>query len=92
MLERLCESAVEVGRELIEAATNEPRWHDIAKQMLHAWNEGMASVRSGRKDAKLKGLTQYIEAAGFSDPTPPERPRVIGGSELLATHRSQKSK
>ncbi len=92
MLERLCESAVEVGREMIAAAKNEPRWHDIAKQMLHAWNEGMASVRSARKDTKLKGLTEYIEAAGFSDPTPPERPRVIGRSELLATPRLHKSK
>jgi serine/threonine-protein kinase HipA len=66
MLGRLCESAVEVGREMIEAAKNEPRWHDVAKQMLHAWNEGMAFVRSARKDNKLKGLTRYIEAAGFS--------------------------
>jgi serine/threonine-protein kinase HipA len=92
MLERLCESAVEVGREMIQAAKNEPRWHDIAKQMLHAWNEGMASARSGRKDGKLKGLTQYIEAAGFSNPAPPTRPEVIGQSDLLSTHRSQKSK
>lgn len=92
MLERLCESAVEVGREIIEAAKHEPRWHNIAKQMMHSWNEGMASVRSGRKDAKLKGLTKYIKAAGFSDPTPPERPKAIGRSELLATPRSQESK
>jgi hypothetical protein len=79
MLERLCESAVEVGREMIAAAKNEPRWHDIAKQMLHAWNEGMASVRSARKDTKLKGLTRYIQAAGFSAPTPPEHPEVRRG-------------
>jgi serine/threonine-protein kinase HipA len=92
MIERLCESAVEVGREMIEAAKNEPRWHDIAKQMLHAWNEGMASVRSARKDNKLKGLTRYIQAAGFSDPTPPERQSVIGRSELLGKPRSKKSK
>jgi serine/threonine-protein kinase HipA len=92
MVERLCESAVEVGREMIEAAGNEPRWHDIAKQMLNAWNEGMASVRSARKDNKLKGLTGYIKAAGFSDPAPPERPSVIGRSELLGKKsRSRKS-
>jgi serine/threonine-protein kinase HipA len=78
---------------MIGAAKNEPRWHDIAKQMLHAWNEGMASVRSARKDNKLKGLTRYIKAAGFSDPAPPERPSVIGRSELLGkTSRSRKSK
>jgi serine/threonine-protein kinase HipA len=60
--------------------------------MLHAWNEGMASVRSARKDNKLKGLTNYIEAAGFSDPTPPERQGVIGRSELLRKPQSKKSK
>jgi serine/threonine-protein kinase HipA len=91
MRDRLCESAVEVGREMIEAAKNEPRWRDIAKQMLHAWNEGMASVRSARKDGKLKGLTTYIQAAGFSDPTPAPKPRVIGRSELLGTRTSPDS-
>ena len=91
MLERLCESAVEVGREIIQAAKNEPRWHDIAKQMLHAWNEGMASVRSGRKDAKLKGLTSEIKTAGFSDPIPPEQSKVIGRSEMLERPRPKKS-
>jgi hypothetical protein len=50
--------------------------------MLHAWNEGMASVRSARKDNKLKGLTRYIEAAGFSDPTPPVRPKMVGHSQV----------
>jgi serine/threonine-protein kinase HipA len=92
MLERLCESAVEVGREMIAAAENEPRWHGIAKQMLHAWNEGMASARSARRDNKLKGLTRHIEAARFSDPSPPERPKTIGHSESLTIHRSQKFK
>ena len=78
---QLCESAVETGREMIEAARNEPRWRDITKQMLHAWNEGMASVRSVRKDDKLRGLTPHIVAAGFSDAAPPERPGVIGRSQ-----------
>jgi serine/threonine-protein kinase HipA len=81
MLEQLCESAVETGREMIEAAKDEPRWRDITKQMLHAWNEGMASVRSVRKNDKLKGLTPHIVAAGFSDATPPKRPEVIGRSQ-----------
>ena len=45
MLEQLCESAVEVGAEVIEAAKNNPEWRPIAKQMVHAWNEGMASLR-----------------------------------------------
>ncbi len=77
---------------MIEAARNEPRWHDITKQMLHAWNEGMVSVRSVRNDAKLKGLTQYIEAAGFSAPTPPERPKVFGHSSIAPEISSIESK
>lgn len=88
MVERLCESAVEVGREVIEAAKNEPRWREVAKGMVHAWNEGMASLRSVRRESVLKGLTAHIEAAGFSDPPPPEPPVRTGHSELLARHRS----
>jgi serine/threonine-protein kinase HipA len=92
MVEKLCESAVEVGREIIEAEKKEPRWHDVAKQMLHAWNDGMTSLRSVRKYPLFKGLSEHIKAAGFSDATPPERPQRLGQSELLALPRSQKSK
>jgi serine/threonine-protein kinase HipA len=92
MVERLCDSAVEVGREIIEAAKNEPRWHDIAKQMLHAWNDGMASLRSIKMEDKYKGLSADIETAGFSDPTQPERRQVIERSALLASRQSRKSK
>ncbi|MFT3804731.1 MAG: type II toxin-antitoxin system HipA family toxin [Burkholderiaceae bacterium] len=49
MVECLCESAVEVGKEVIEAARNEPRWRTVAKHMLHAWNDGMSSLRDPRK-------------------------------------------
>jgi serine/threonine-protein kinase HipA len=86
MVEALCDSAVEVGHEVIEAAKNEPQWRDVAKQMLHAWNEGMESLRSPKKSVQFKGLTKAIEAAGFSAAEPPERPReVIGRSPLLAS-------
>jgi serine/threonine-protein kinase HipA len=92
MVERLCESAVEVGREIIEAAKNEPHWRDIAKQMLHAWNDGMASLRSIEMEDKYKGLSADIEAARLSDPAPPERRKAIGRSELLASRRARKPK
>jgi len=88
MVEQLCESAVEVGREVIEAARNEPRWHNVAKGMVHAWNEGMASLRSVRREKHLKGLTAHIEAAGFSGAPRPEPPRTTGHSELLARRSS----
>lgn len=90
MVERLCDSAVTVGKEVIEAARNEPQWRGIAKQMVHAWNDGMESLRNGKRAVDRHGLAAAIEAAGFSDPTPPESGRkAIGRSELLATPRKR---
>jgi serine/threonine-protein kinase HipA len=88
MVERVCESAVEVGREVIAAARNEPRWRDVAKGMVHAWNEGMASLRSVRLESSLKGLTDDIDEVEFSDPPPPEPLKTYGHSELPDGHRS----
>jgi serine/threonine-protein kinase HipA len=85
MVEALCDSAVSTGKDLAEAAKNETRWRWVAKQMLHAWNEGMASLRSAKPQATLRALTPVIEAAGFSDADKAEQAReVIGRSELLA--------
>ena len=63
MVERLCESAVETGKEVIAAAKQNPAWHTIAKQMLHAWNEGMASLRSPPSEKVHGEVTPHIEAA-----------------------------
>lgn len=91
MVERLCESAVQVGEEVIEAAKNEPRWRPLAKQMVHAWNEGMASLRDPKKSVTFRGLDAAISAAGFSDPKPPDQTCVtIGRSELLAYQRRKR--
>lgn len=91
MVERLCESAVEVGAEVIEAARNEPRWRSVAKQMVHAWNEGMVSLRDPKKSVELRGLDAAIAKAGFSDPESPEQTHVtIGRSELLAPPRRKR--
>lgn len=88
MVERLCESAVEVGAEVIEAAKNAPEWRPLAKQMVHAWNEGMASLRDPKKSVAYRGLDESITAAGFSDPDPPEKSQAtIGRSELMASKR-----
>nr|WP_314874441.1 type II toxin-antitoxin system HipA family toxin [uncultured Pseudomonas sp.] len=85
MVEQLCESAVEVGREVIEASKNEPAWRDVAKAMVHAWNEGMETLRSAKAAPHLRGLNAAIEEAGFSGPRKPESSReVVGRSELLA--------
>lgn len=91
-VERLCESAVEVGREVIEAAKNEPRWREVAKGMVHSWNEGMASLRSARRESSLKALTPYIKAADMSDHPHPEPPARIGHSDLLARRSPARAK
>jgi serine/threonine-protein kinase HipA len=58
--------------------------------MVHAWSEGMASLRDPKKSASFRGLDAAIAAAGFSDAEPPEQPRaVIGRSELMAPPRKQ---
>ncbi len=88
MVEALCDSAVDVGHQLIEAARNEPQWRTVAKQMLHAWDDGMTSLRSPKKSLQFSGLKPAIHAAGFSAPEPAERSRqVIGHSPLLGRRK-----
>lgn len=84
MVEQLCESAVIVGRELIELAKNEPTWHGIVKNMLHAWNQGMSSLRDPRTPQRFMRLTADIERAGFSDADKPAKPARLDESPLLA--------
>jgi len=84
MVERLCESAIAVGQEVIAAAKNEPHWHTVAKQMIHAWNEGMATLHSPKSLHAFRGLDEAIAQSGFSEQEQPESTRtVIGRSELL---------
>ena len=88
MVERLCESAVVVGNEVIEAAKNEPHWRSVAKNMVHAWNDGMSSLRSTKQTEQFRGLNMSIADAGFSVPEPPGLSKDrIGESELLARSR-----
>lgn len=90
MVERLCESAVEVGKEVIEAARNEPQWHTVGKHMVHAWNEGMASLTAAKGIVARQGLGTAIADAGFSAPDRPESSGVtIGRSELLGQPRKK---
>lgn len=92
MAERICESTVEVGREIIQAANDNARWLGIAKQMLHVWNDGMTSLCFVKGRPSRVTLTEDIDAAGLSDPLPPETTPAIGHSELLARPPSRKSK
>lgn len=84
MVETVCEAAIETGREVLRAAKEHPEWKDLACNIVHAWNDGMESVRSAKKGVSLRGLTAHIEAAGCSRPPHPEKPEPVGRSPLLA--------
>ena len=77
MLEELCDSAVEVARELAKLATTETRWHSIIKNMLHAWDRGMQDVRNPNSTVSLAPVIKaaVIKAAGFSDHDKPAHMR-----------------
>ena len=83
MVEALCEAALETGKEVIAAAKERPEWHDVAKNMVHAWNDGMEAVRSPKPNVALRGLTDVIEAARFSKPDKAPPDEKYGRSPLL---------
>jgi serine/threonine-protein kinase HipA len=92
MVEQLCDSAVEVGRDVIEAIKNESRWREVGTAMVHAWNEGMAAIRSVTPKTSLMKLTRDIEAAQLGAATPSEPPEKIGRSQLLARRNRAKKR
>ncbi|ADP20138.1 MULTISPECIES: type II toxin-antitoxin system HipA family toxin [Achromobacter] len=92
MVEQLCESAVEVGQEILAAAKNEPRWTWIATQMVHSWNDGMCSLRSARLDKRYRGLDAAIAEAGIAAADSQQAaPMAIGRSELIAAPTRKRS-
>lgn len=90
MLEELCDSAVEVGRELAQLAGSEKRWRSIIKNMLYAWDRGIQDVRNPNSTVSLApviteaGLSDY-DKADYDKPAPAPR---TGESPLLAKRRS----
>jgi len=85
MLEELCDSAVEIARELAKLARVETRWHSIIKNMLYAWDRGMQDVRNPNSTVSLAPV---IKEAGLSDYDKPAPAPRAGESPLLAKRRS----
>lgn len=84
MRDTLCESAVEVAAQVIDTSRNEPRWRNVAKHMVHAWNDGITALQDPARATHFVGLDAAIKSAGFSDPeTVANQRTVIGRSELL---------
>ncbi len=87
MLEELCESAVEVGRELAKLAGSEKRWRGIIQNMLHAWDRGIQDVRNPNSTVSLAPV---IKEAGLSDyDKPAPAPRT--GESPVACQTAQQS-
>lgn len=82
---RICEAMVAVSPEVVRAAQAYPHFHEIGKRMLHAWNDGMNSLRL-QKTWSLPSLASTIADTRFSDPLPatPTEKEKIGRSLLLA--------
>ena len=83
-IERICEAIVKVSPRVVEAAKDYDFFSVVGPRMLHAWNDGMNSLRL-RKTWSLPTLNTQIAEAGYSDfavakSTPKKR---IGRSPLL---------
>jgi serine/threonine-protein kinase HipA len=87
MLEELCDSAVEVGRDLAKLASSEKRWSSVIKNMLFAWDRGIQGVRSPEATVSLGPV---IRKAGFSDYDKPPRAPRVRESPLIARRRSSR--
>jgi serine/threonine-protein kinase HipA len=85
MLEELCDSAVEVGRELAKLANSEKRWRTIIKNMLHAWDRGIQDVRTTNSTVSLAPVIKEARLSDYDKPGPAPR---SGESQLLAKRRS----
>lgn len=82
-VERICEAMVEISPEVVRAARYYPSFELIGPRMLHAWNEGMNSLRL-QKSWSLPSLNEQITAAGWSDVAKPKLTlkQKIGRSQL----------
>lgn len=84
MIDVLSESAVEVGKEMVEASRNEPRWREMTKHMLHAWNEGINSLQHTKSVQVIGPIEELLDEEGFSGMRKHKEDKVsYGRSELL---------
>ncbi len=84
-IEKICNAVVSVTPDVIAATQSHPHFYETGKRMLHAWNEGMNSMRL-HKSWSLPSLKEAIDDAKFSDPqTSSAKPKdTFGRSPLLA--------
>ncbi|WPB56654.1 type II toxin-antitoxin system HipA family toxin [Xylophilus sp. GOD-11R] len=83
-VERICDAIVAVMPQVLTTIERYPAFRETGKRMLHAWNEGMNSLRL-QKAWSLPSLDAPIAQAGLSDIAPRVKPEVekVGRSPLL---------
>ena len=83
-VERICEAIVQVTPQVVAATKQYPAFHETGKRMLHAWNDGMNSLRL-QKTWSLPSLDVAIAAAKFSGPKRASATKLkkMGRSPLL---------
>jgi serine/threonine-protein kinase HipA len=83
-VERICDAIVQVTPQVVAAAERYPAFREVGKRMLHAWNDGMNSLRL-QKTWSLPSLDVAIRKARFSEPKPmvPAPKEKLGRSPLL---------
>ena len=82
-VQRICEAMVEVSTDVVRATRTYPHFAQVGPRMLHAWNEGMNSLRL-QKIWSLPTLDKCITSAGFDAVAQPRSPKKtrIGRSPL----------
>jgi serine/threonine-protein kinase HipA len=85
-VERICEAVVSVTPALVAAARKKGGFQETGKRMLHAWNDGMNSLRL-QKTWSLPSLDKAIAGARFSSvqPMKPAPRKKVGRSPLLGS-------
>ncbi len=80
---QLSEAVVEVAREVARASREYKNFERIGPRMLHAWNDGLNSIRL-RKTWSLPSLATLLEAEGLRDVANPKEPpkEKLGRSQL----------
>lgn len=86
LVDQICQAAVDVTPQVLEAMQTYPEFHEIGKRMLLAWEEGIQEVSSSARanGAPLKHMQDHLQSAKLSAPkSEPKIQRKTGQSELL---------
>lgn len=86
IIEQIGDAMAETGPDIRAAMVQHPKFNEIGKRMLLAWQDGLACLRDRRAYA-MGEVALGAAFAGFSDPKPvTPRREVIGRSDLLGKH------